>query len=159
MTNDADAPVWQQNLVFKFFSSVRLAMLLLAVLIIASIAGTLYESSFDARVARAYIYGASWFNVWLLLLVINLTCSAFSRMPWKRHHTGFLMTHLGIIIIIAGAYIGRRWGIEGTMTIFKGDPPSSLLMIDQRVLQVLESESQGLAIPLEVIKRKPAPER
>ena len=41
---------------FRFFSSVKLAVVLISVLILASIAGTLYETSFDARVARAYIY-------------------------------------------------------------------------------------------------------
>jgi hypothetical protein len=161
-SNDVDTavePAWQRNPVFKFFSSVKLAMLLLAVLIIAIIVGTLYESSFDARVARAYIYGALWFNVWLLLLVINLACSAFSRMPWKKHHTGFLMTHLGIITIIAGAFIGRTWGIEGTMTIFKGDRPSNALLVDQRALQIMESDTRGQSVPLEIIHRKPTPEK
>ena len=33
-------------------------MVLLTMLIIAAIAGTLYESSFDAKVARGYVYGA-----------------------------------------------------------------------------------------------------
>lgn len=47
---------------FKFFSSVRLAVILISVLIIGSVAGTLYESTFDAKVARAYVYGAWWFN-------------------------------------------------------------------------------------------------
>jgi len=34
-------------------------------------------------------------------------------MPWKRHHTGFLLTHLGIIVLLAGALIGRLYGVEG----------------------------------------------
>jgi hypothetical protein len=50
-------------------------------LIIAAIAGTLYESSFDAKVARGYVYGAPWFNLWLVLLGANLACSALSRWP------------------------------------------------------------------------------
>ncbi len=91
---------------FQFFLSVKLAVVLLIVLIIASAVGTVYESSFDAKVARAYVYGAAWFNVWLLVLGLNLACAAFSRMPWKRHHTGFLITHLGIIVLMLGAVIG-----------------------------------------------------
>ena len=61
-------PSWQRNPVFRFFASLKLAVVLLAVLIIGAIAGTLYESTFDAKVARAYVYGAPWFNVWLLFL-------------------------------------------------------------------------------------------
>lgn len=132
-------------------------MLLLAVLIVAIVAGTLYESSFDARVARAYIYDAWWFNIWLALLATNLACSAFSRMPWKKHHTGFLLTHLGIITLLTGALIGRTFGVEGSMTIFKGDPPNNLLTVDQHVLQIIDEDSTSQSIELEMINRHPSP--
>jgi hypothetical protein len=46
-------PTWQRNRVFRFFASLKLAVVLLSVLIIGAIAGTLYESTFDAKVARA----------------------------------------------------------------------------------------------------------
>jgi hypothetical protein len=159
MKNDEPEAPWQRNPLFRFFASVKLAMLLLAVLIAAIIAGTLYESSFDARVARAYIYEAVWFNFWLLLLAANLICSAFSRMPWKRHHTGFLLTHLGIIVLLAGALIGRIWGVEGSMTLFKGDPPNNLLTVDQHVLQVIDGNNGSQTVALEMINRHPSPDK
>src|SRR6202030_2632079 len=111
-------PSWQRNPVFRFFASLKLAVVLLAVLIIGAIAGTLWESTFDAKVARAYVYGAPWFNAWLLFLAANLTVSALSRWPWKKHHVAFLVTHLGIITLLTGSLIGRTWGIEGTITLF-----------------------------------------
>jgi hypothetical protein len=52
-TNTSSRPSWQRNRVFKFFASIQLAVVLLAVLIVAAITGTIYESSFDAKVARA----------------------------------------------------------------------------------------------------------
>src|SRR6201997_894924 len=108
-------PSWQRGRVFRFFASLKLAVVLLAVLIIAAIAGTIYESTFDAKVARAYVYGAPWFNLWLVLLGANLACSALSRWPWRKHHLAFLVTHLGIITLLIGSLIGRIWGIEGTI--------------------------------------------
>src|SRR2546423_12054635 len=116
-------PAWQRGAFFQFFASLKLAVVLLAVLIIASIAGTIYESSFDAKVARAYIYGAPWFNVWLMLLGANVTVSALSRSPWRKHHVAFLVTHLGIITLLTGSLIGRSWGTERTITRFKGATP------------------------------------
>jgi cytochrome c biogenesis protein ResB len=124
-TPPAGRPSWQRNSFFQFFASVKLAVVLLAVIIIASIAGTIWESSFDAKVARAYVYGAPWFNVWLMVLATNLAVSALSRWPWKQHHVAFLVTHLGIITLLFGSLIGRIWGIEGTITLFKGEPPSN----------------------------------
>src|SRR4029077_17344016 len=95
-------PSWQRNQVFRFFASIKLAVVLLAVLIIGAIAGTLYESTFDAKVTRAYVYGAPWFNIWLLFLTQNFSTSSFSRWPCKKHHVSFLITHLGIIALLAG---------------------------------------------------------
>src|SRR3982750_1187347 len=150
-------PSWQRNRVFKFFASLQLAVVLLAVLIVAAIAGTLYESSFDAKVARAYVYGAPWFNIWLLLLVANLAVSALSRWPWKKHHVAFLVTHLGIITLLFGSLVGRIWGIEGTMTLFKGDPPSNRLLIDQHQLRVHDSDGVLKGYRAEFLHRPPTP--
>lgn len=152
-------PAWMRTRLFRFFSSVRLAVVLLSVLIVASAVGTVYESTFDAKVARYYIYEARWFNAWLLLLGANLACAAFSRMPWKRHHTGFLVTHLGIIILLVGAMIGRLTGVEGTMTLFKGQAPNNQLLVDQHVLRLEENGMALRPIPISIIGRKPTPER
>src|SRR2546422_9756743 len=135
-TNRSDQPSWQQNAIFEFFSSLKLAVVLLAVLIVGAIVGTLYESSFDAKVARAYVYGAPWFNAWLVLLGANLTASALSRWPWKKYHSAFLITHLGIITLLFGSLIGRIFGVEGTITLFKGEAPTNRLLVDQHQLRV-----------------------
>lgn len=152
-------PNWQRNPVFRFFSSLKLAVVLLAVLIIGAIAGTLYESTFDAKVARAYVYGAPWFNGWLLLLASNLFVSALSRWPWKKHHVAFLITHLGIITLLTGSLIGRIWGIEGTITLFKGEPPSHRLLVDQHQLRVRDTDGIIKGYPAEFIHRPPTPQK
>ncbi|MEP7072341.1 MAG: hypothetical protein ABI839_08130, partial [Verrucomicrobiota bacterium] len=152
-------PTWQRSSIFQFFSSVKLAVVLLAVLIIASIAGTIYESSFDAKVARAYVYGAPWFNLWLLLLATNLTVSALSRWPWRRHHVAFLITHLGIITLLAGSLVGRTFGVEGTMTLFKHEPPSSRLLVEEHQLRVHDSDGILKGYRAEFLHRPPTPDR
>ena len=152
-------PSWQRNPVFRFFASLKLAVVLLAVLIIGAIAGTLYESTFDAKVARAYVYGAPWFNIWLLFLASNLIVSALSRWPWKKHHVAFLITHLGIITLLTGSLIGRTWGIEGTITLFKGEPPSNRLLVDQHQLRVRDTDGIVKGYPAEFIHRPPTPQK
>ncbi|HEX7516478.1 MAG TPA: hypothetical protein VF345_04245 [Chthoniobacterales bacterium] len=152
-------PSWQRNPVFRFFSSLKLAVVLLAVLIIGAIAGTIYESTFDAKVARAYVYGTPWFNVWLLFLASNLIVSALSRWPWKKHHVAFLITHLGIITLLTGSLIGRTWGIEGTVTLFKGEPPSNRLLVDQHQLRVRDTDGIVKGFDVEFIHRPPTPQK
>ncbi len=130
--------VWRP--IFRFLSSLRLAVILLAVLIVATAIGTIYESRFDAKVARAYVYEAPWFNLWLILLGVNLAAAAFSRYPWKKHHTGFVITHAGIITLLIGAVVGRLYGIEGTMTIFVGHEPSNRLVIDTQEVRIQQGD-------------------
>src|SRR5436190_2741311 len=152
-------PNWQRNPVFQFFASIKLAVVLLAVLIVGAIAGTLYESTFDAKVARAYVYGAPWFNAWLIFLAANLTVSALSRWPWRKHHVAFLVTHLGIITLLAGSLIGRIRGIEGTITLFKGEPPSNRLLVDEHQLRVRDSDGVEKGYTTEFVHRPPTPQK
>lgn len=141
-TSRASRYAWKKNPVFRFFASLQLAVSLLAVLIVMSVVGTLAESKFDADTARTWIYEAPWFHLWLLLLGANLTCSAFSRWPWKKHHTGFLLTHLGIIVVMIGAVVGQIWGIEGTMTLFRGGEPDNALVLQKRQITIRDPDAQ-----------------
>jgi hypothetical protein len=153
-----EQPAWQRNPIFEFFASLKLAVVLLAVIIVAAIAGTLYESSFDAKVSRAYVYGAPWFNLWLVLLGANLACSALSRWPWRKHHLAFLITHLGIITLLIGSLIGRIWGIEGTITLFKGEPPTNRLLVDDRQLRIHDVDGIVKGYPAEFLHHPPTPQ-
>jgi hypothetical protein len=152
-------PAWLRHPVAKFFASIKLAVVLLAVLIIAAITGTIYESSFDAKVARTYVYGAPWFNLWLTFLAANLAVSALSRWPWRKHHVAFLVTHLGIITLLTGSLIGRIWGTEGTITLFKGEPPTNRLLMDQRQLRVHDVDGIVKGYPAEFLHHPPTPQR
>src|SRR5213082_2988186 len=152
-------PAWLRHPVAYFFASLKLAVVLLGVIIVAAIAGTIYESTFDANVARAYVYGAPWFNIWLVLLGANLACSALSRWPWRKHHLAFLITHLGIITLLIGSLIGRIWGIEGTITLFKGEPPTNRLLVDQRQLRVHDVDGIVKGFPAEFLHHPPTPQR
>jgi hypothetical protein len=159
ISNSSKCPAWQRNPIFEFFASLKLAVVLLAVIIVAAIAGTLYESSFDANIARAYVYGAPWFNLWLVLLGANLACSALSRWPWRKHHLAFLITHLGIITLLIGSLIGRIWGIEGTITLFKGEPPTNRLLVNERQLRVHDVDGIVKGYPAEFLHHPPTPQR
>src|SRR5436190_11412288 len=156
--NSSEQPAWQSNPIFEFLASLKLAVVLLAVIIVAAIAGTVYESSFDAKIARAYVYGAPWFNLWLVLLGANLACSALSRWPWRKHHIAFLITHLGIITLLIGSLIGRIWGIEGTITLFKGEPPTNRLLVDERQLRVHDVDGFVKDYPAEFLHHPPTPQ-
>ena len=140
--------------------SLDLAMLLLITLTGVCAVATFLESGFSARVARAYVYGSPWFNLWLLLLCLNLVCSAATRWPWRRHHAGFVITHAGIIILLGGALLGRARGFEGSLDLFQNAPPIREVLLDRPRLTV-ESPATGqlFSTPFDPEVRTPRPDR
>jgi hypothetical protein len=146
--------------VLRFFGSVQLAMLLLAVVIAASIIGTFIESRFDASVAEGYVYGAPWFILWLLLLCVNLIGAVVVRFPWKKHQLGFVLTHAGIVMILVGGIIGRIWGIEGNMTLVKEGRPSHFITMNQLMLHArTPAMPDGIYREINLAPRPPSKER
>ena len=106
--------------IFKFCASLQLAVGTLVTLMIVLAVGTIIESRYSADAAKIMVYGASWFNLILIVLVINLACSAADRLPWKKKHIGFVLTHLGIITILAGSMATQTSAVDGQMMIEEG---------------------------------------
>lgn len=125
--------VWR---VIYWLGSLQLALLLLATIAIACAIATFAESGFSAKIAQAYIYKAPWFIVWLGVLCINLIAVTITRWPWERRHAGFIVTHYGIVILLAGAVVGLQTGFEGNVTLVKGAPPTTRVVTNRSIIQV-----------------------
>ncbi|MDX2226792.1 MAG: hypothetical protein SFY92_06865 [Verrucomicrobiae bacterium] len=147
---------WQ---VVHGLGSLRLAVFLLITIALAVAVATLCESSFNSKVAHAYIYAAPWFMAWLVMLCVNLLCAALTRWPWQKKHTGFVITHAGIIILLIGAMIGRLTGFEANITLRKGEP-SGRLILNETILQ-MDSPADGdtYMTPFDVSVRVPSEAR
>lgn len=128
-----ESPAWR---IVHMLGSLKLALLLLATIAIACAVATVYESKFNTEVAQAYIYKAPWFLLWLGVLCVNLAAAALTRWPWQRKHTGFVVTHAGIIILLIGAMVGMKTGYEANVTLRKGERPTDRLVLNETVLQV-----------------------
>lgn len=121
--------------VFKFLSSVKLAIPIMLVILVCSVAGTILESRFNAEYAGLKIYKTGWFLLVLSILWINILCAALSRIPWKKRHVGFLITHLGMLTLLLGSVITMIWGIDGTMQIYEKSD-SNLVFLQNNVIEV-----------------------
>ena len=141
--------------VIHALGSLKLAMLLFLVIAVASVWGTIEESrytsqvdmTFGARLAQHRIYHAWWFTFWLIVLCVNLACVTFTRLPWKKRHTGFIVTHYGIITLLIGSMIGKHAGIEGSMNLRIGDPPENSLVLGEMVLHFLDDRGRIYRAP------------
>lgn len=122
------------NIIFKFLSSIKLSVPVMIALLIASIAGTLAESNYNAEYASLTIYKTWWFMLILFLLWINILFAALSRLPWKKRHIGFVVTHLGMLMLLVGSVLTMWWGIDGTMQIYEKSE-SNVVFLQNNVLE------------------------
>ena len=103
-----------------FLASIKLAVILLVIFGVLLSWATVLESKTSTEHVQRVVYQTFWFDLFLFLLGLNVTCSALSRLPWKKRHTGFVVTHAGIIIILIGSMITRKLGVEGQMMLQEG---------------------------------------
>lgn len=132
--------------------SLELAIALLAVWAAALLLGTLVESWYDAAAAGELVYGAWWFRLLLALLAVNILCAALKKWPWKRHQLGFLITHLGLLTLLAAAAWSALASSSGTMTLCdspaadglpEGWHTSNLVIDPSRHVLRIEPEAPG----------------
>lgn len=121
--------------VFSWLASLELAVVLILILATALAAGTIYEAKFSALVASKMVYRSIWMQILLWLFVANVSAAAVSRIPWRRHHIGFLITHLGIITLLVGSFLTQRMGIDGSLALAPGEAGRKV-QIEEDVLNI-----------------------
>jgi hypothetical protein len=140
---------------------VALASLQLAVVLISLEAGvvawaTFIERTHGAAAAHFAIYDTGWFTAIGGLLAANVLSAVLIRFPWRRRQTGFVVTHAGILVLLAGCLVSQRYGIEAQLPIFEGHTAHRALQESSHFeLQVApaspSSEAASAAKPTEVI--------
>lgn len=106
---------------YEFAASLSLAVTLIFGLAFALGLATFVEAAHGTPVVQFYIYQTWWFELLLVLLGVNIFCAAAIRYPWKRHQTGFVITHIGLLTLLFGAYMSRSSGIDAQVSVFEGE--------------------------------------
>ncbi len=102
--------------VFQLLASIKIAVFVIVSLGVISAVGTIYEARYDARYAQQMVYHSIYMWGVLGLLCINLTAVMVDRWPWKKHHSGFVLAHIGIIIMLLGAVFTKFYGVDGSIS-------------------------------------------
>ncbi len=155
-------PLWLQAALwlFEFSASLKLAV----VLIFASAAvlglATFVEKFYGTPGVQFGMYGAWWFTALNALLAWNIFAAAAIRYPWKRHQTGFVITHIGLLTLLFGCLMSRRGGIDAQMPLFEGarahlafeDSQHFVLSVhnrsaDESIAKALDRKGKNTAIP------------
>jgi cytochrome c-type biogenesis protein CcsB len=113
--------------ILSFVSSMLFTVLLLTVFAISIAYATFIENDYGTETAQALIYQAWWFELLLLVGIINLAGSVVRYKLVNRKKWAILMFHLAFILIIIGAGVTRYWGFEGSMHIREGESTNQVV--------------------------------
>jgi cytochrome c biogenesis protein len=137
--------------VWRFFVSTRLALVLLVLLGIGSVLGTFLPQIPQTGLSLQHLeprysplvfsllrffqvfdlFHSWWFSLLLSLLALNLLACSLPRIqalprifksgPGTRRRAGFLLVHLGIMIVLVAGAFGQVAAEEGTLTLLPGE--------------------------------------
>lgn len=128
--------------IYHFLGSITFALILIGTTALLVIAGTFIESLTDShRFASTFTYSSPFFSLLLLGFFLNILVSALRRWPFRIKHIPFLITHLGLLMILTGAIIKNYRGVQGSLHILEGGGNQTLLLADTYALQIREKDS------------------
>lgn len=132
--------------IWLFFSSVKLTIVLLVLLVAAMSYGTYVETALTNGAARILIYRTWWFDTLIALVALNLIGCTLRRAPYKIHQAGWITTHIALLLIMAASVITHRFGMQGQMIVPEGESSNVFFLeeLDREKLEMVSGEPRSL---------------
>ena len=129
--------------IISLLVSTRLTAILFITFSAAMGIGTFIESMHGTDAARILIYNAFWFEIMMILFLINFIFNIKRYNLLSRPKLGILLMHLSWILIIIGAGVTRYIGYEGVMPIREGNISNEYLSSDTYLTVLVDGEIDG----------------
>ncbi|MAE14875.1 MAG: hypothetical protein CL821_04705 [Crocinitomicaceae bacterium] len=112
--------------ILKHLLSARFMAVLLFIMAAAIGTATFIENEYDTITAKELVYNAKWFELVLLLLLLNFinNIKTYQLLKWKKWSV--LLLHFGFIIALVGAFVSRYIGYEGVMLVQENDTSNQI---------------------------------
>ncbi len=148
----------------RFLSSYGLTIVMLFLLMLLTIGGTL-----DQRTLGLYGAQQKYFNSLLLwwevgagiavplpgaylvfvVLTVNLVCSLLVRFRWKFKHTGLIVCHLGLLMLMCGSFVTYHMADDGALSMFEGETGSDFVSYHSYQLKVVDGSAPSHDVVIE----------
>jgi len=129
--------------IYQWLASLKLAVVLMVVLAAVLAAATFVEAAYGREYAQWYVYHSSWFIALLGILALNIMAATWIRYPWGRARLGFLLAHLGLLLLLAGSIHTFTSGIDGSITFAEGETARRFLVPNQSRFTVAQQGNPG----------------
>ena len=124
------------DLVYRFLASLKLAVICLGSLALTLAVATKFNSDYGQNAVNDYIYQSRCFALLLGFLAANIFCAAAIRYPWTKRQTGFVITHIGLLVVIGGSWWASQSSDEGQLGLKEGESTSELIRNHKPVIYV-----------------------
>lgn len=122
---------------FHFLGGVYFALILIGVTTLFVIAGTFLEAASGSHgYAASFTYSSPLFAMLLGGFFINILFAALRRWPFKKRHIPFLITHVGLLMILGGTLIKHAFGVQGILHLVEGSGSHEILLPQTQALSV-----------------------
>src|SRR6516162_9159684 len=128
------------DVIYHFLASLKLAVISISTLAATLAYATVFESKYGGAAAQEWIYRSPGFAILLAFLGMNILCAALIRYPWKKRQIGFVVTHAGLLILLAGSFYSVRTADEGQVGMLEGDVKGELVRTDYPVIRIWETD-------------------
>ena len=130
--------------IIQYLFSTKFMLLLLILFPLAMGMGTFLESWYSTDAARIWIYNAWWFEVLMLLLIVNFMGNIKKYNLLSREKISVLILHLSFIFILLGALVTRYIGDEGVMPIRENTTSNTYLSEKTYLTVFVDGQRNGL---------------
>ncbi len=142
--------LYENSKLIQFICSIRFTIFLLLTLAVILAVATVIESREGTAMVQVKVYRAAWFNFFLAAFTINMLGGTYKRFRPLYVFTGFGVTHVGVFIILIGAFLTRNFCIEGQMTIPTGATRAHYVGNDDYVTAVVKDSDEKLAVTVPI---------
>ena len=112
----------------SWITSMRTAIILMGMYAFGLACATFLEKYHGTAAAKAMIYYSPLFFLLQGLMALNFLAILFQRKGLNRGRWGFLLTHIALLVILAGALVSHVMGEEGILHLREGERSDQLLM-------------------------------
>jgi len=125
--------------IYKFLFSMSLMGYIVLSLAFAMALATFIENDFGVAASHDAVYNSWWFEVLLLLFIVNLLGSIIISKTYKKKKLSIFLFHFSFFLILAGAAVTRYISYEGTMHIREGETSNVFSSSEKYIYGTLES--------------------
>lgn len=125
MVENLWAAAERMRLIVSALTSKRAAIGLFCSVIVSIAIGTLIETVYGRPYALWFIYHSTWFACLLGLVACHALGMLVVRLSWRQDRLQML-TYAGLVLLLVGSALTWRRGIQGQISLLKGNSTDQL---------------------------------